>query len=83
VVGAVIVALVGTVLTVAQPTLQRDPHASLTQVQWTSSGCLVAVASLPVFAGRPGDRYGRLGIRAAGPSDVHTGRSSRKDRRRF
>lgn len=58
VVGAVVVAMDGTVLTVAQPTLQRDLHASLTQVQWTSTGCLSAVASLLVFAGRLGDRYG-------------------------
>ncbi|MES5818247.1 MFS transporter [Streptomyces sp. RG80] len=56
--GAVIVALDGTVLTIAQPTLQEDLGASLGQVQWTSTGYLVAVASLLVFAGRLGDRYG-------------------------
>ncbi|NUT31078.1 MAG: MFS transporter [Streptomyces sp.] len=56
--GAVLVALDGTVLTVAQPTLQRDLGASLAQVQWTSTGYLIAVASLLVFAGRLGDRYG-------------------------
>ncbi|NNN33839.1 MFS transporter [Streptomyces sp. S3(2020)] len=56
--GAVIVALDGTVLTVAQPTLQRDLGATFAQVQWTSTGYLVAVASLLVFAGRLGDRYG-------------------------
>ncbi|MEU6328406.1 MFS transporter [Streptomyces sp. NPDC047049] len=56
--GAVLVALDGTVLTVAQPTLQRDLHASFVQVQWTSTGYLSAVASLLVFAGRLGDRYG-------------------------
>lgn len=58
VLGAVIVALDGTVLTVAQPTLQRDLHASFAQVQWTSTGYLIAVAGLLVFAGRLGDRYG-------------------------
>ncbi|MFI1001814.1 MFS transporter [Streptomyces galbus] len=56
--GAVVVALDGTVLTVAQPTLQRDLHASFAGVQWTSTGYLVAVAALLVFAGRLGDRYG-------------------------
>ncbi|MGV9990278.1 MFS transporter [Streptomyces sp. NPDC003374] len=56
--GAVVVALDGTVLTVAQPALQHDLGASLTQVQWTSTGYLVAVAALLVFAGRLGDRYG-------------------------
>lgn len=58
VVGAVIVALDGTVLTVAQPALQRDLGASFAQVQWTGTGYLIAVASLLVFAGRLGDRYG-------------------------
>ncbi|MFI7408009.1 MFS transporter [Streptomyces sp. NPDC049627] len=58
VVGAMIVALDGTVLTVAQPALQRDLGASFAEVQWTSTGYLVVVASLLVFAGRLGDRYG-------------------------
>ncbi|MEV5314684.1 MFS transporter [Streptomyces sp. NPDC052610] len=56
--GAVVVALDGTLLTVAQPTLQRDLDASFAQVQWTTTGYLVAVAALLVFAGRLGDRYG-------------------------
>ncbi|MFF0731345.1 MFS transporter [Streptomyces chartreusis] len=58
VVGAVVVALDGTVLTVAQPSLQIDLGASFAQVQWTSTGYLIAVASLLVFAGRLGDRHG-------------------------
>ncbi|MBB5929628.1 MFS transporter [Streptomyces echinatus] len=57
--GAVVVALDGTVLTVAQPRLQRELHASFAEVQWTSTAYLVAVASLLVFAGRLGDRYGQ------------------------
>jgi EmrB/QacA subfamily drug resistance transporter len=64
--GAVIVALDGTVLTVAQPTLQRDLHATFAQVQWTSTGYLIAVASLLVFAGRLGDRYGHQQVFAVG-----------------
>ncbi|MFE0188545.1 MFS transporter [Streptomyces sp. NPDC058989] len=64
--GAVIVALDGTVLTVAQPTLQRDLHASFVQVQWTSTGYLIAVAGLLVFAGRLGDRYGHQKVFATG-----------------
>jgi len=66
VVGAVIVALDGTVLTVAQPTLQRDLGASFTQVQWTSTGYLIAVAGLLVFSGRLGDRYGHQRVFATG-----------------
>ncbi|MFD3654632.1 MFS transporter [Streptomyces sp. NPDC058620] len=53
-----IVALDGTVLLVAQPDLQRDLRATVTQVQWTSTGYLLAVAAFLVIAGRLGDRYG-------------------------
>ncbi|MFC8270198.1 MFS transporter [Streptomyces cinereoruber] len=66
VVGAAVVALDGTVLTVAQPALQRDLHADVGQVQWTSTGYLVAVASLLVFAGRLGDRHGHRRVFAVG-----------------
>ncbi|WP_354637746.1 MFS transporter [Kitasatospora camelliae] len=64
--GAVLVALDGTVLTVAQPTLQRELHASFAQVQWTSTGYLIAVAGLLVLAGRLGDRYGHRRVFALG-----------------
>ncbi|MEH0574200.1 MULTISPECIES: MFS transporter [Streptomyces] len=64
--GAMVVALDGTVLTVAQPTLRRDLHASFAQVQWTSTGYLVAVAGLLLFAGRLGDRYGHRRAYAVG-----------------
>ncbi|WP_346776186.1 MFS transporter, partial [Streptomyces sp. SID10115] len=66
VVGAMLVALDGTALTVAQPSLQRDLDASFAQVQWTSTGYLIAVASLLVFAGRLGDRYGHGRLFAVG-----------------
>ncbi|MDT0447689.1 MFS transporter [Streptomyces hesseae] len=56
--GAMIVALDGTVLSVAQPSLQRDFGAGVAQVQWTSTSYLLAVAALLVVAGRLGDRYG-------------------------
>lgn len=61
-----IVALDGTELTVVQPTMQRDLDASFVQVQWTSTGYLIAVASLLVFAGRLGDRYGHRRLFAVG-----------------
>ncbi|MER7701433.1 MFS transporter [Kitasatospora sp. NPDC097605] len=64
--GAAIVALDGTVLTVAQPSLQRDLHASLSAVQWTSTAYLVTVAALLVLAGRLGDRYGHRRVFAIG-----------------
>ncbi|GGU69909.1 MFS transporter [Streptomyces albospinus] len=64
--GAMLVALDGTVLLVAQPGLQRDLGASVAQVQWTSTGYLVAVAALLVIAGRLGDRYGHRRLLFAG-----------------
>ncbi|MDO0938021.1 MFS transporter [Streptomyces sp. DG2A-72] len=64
--GAAIVALDGTVLTVAQPTLRRDLNASFAEIQWAGTGYLIAVASLLVFAGRLGDRYGHHRLFALG-----------------
>ncbi|MFD9353413.1 MFS transporter [Streptomyces sp. NPDC060031] len=64
--GAMIVALDGTVLLVAQPSLQHDLGASVAQVQWTSTGYLLAVAALLVFAGRLGDRYGHKRLLSLG-----------------
>ncbi|WP_440103691.1 MFS transporter [Streptosporangium sp. H16] len=64
--GAAIVALDGTVLTIAQPAMQRDLYASFAQVQWTSTGYLIVVAALLVLAGRLGDRYGHREVFAAG-----------------
>ncbi|WP_395297964.1 MFS transporter [Kitasatospora hibisci] len=64
--GAAIVALDGTVLTVAQPSMQRDLHATFAQVQWSSTAYLIAVAGLLVLAGRLGDRYGHQRVFAVG-----------------
>jgi hypothetical protein len=64
--GAMIVAMDGTILIVAQPSLGRDLGANVAQVQWTSTGYLLAVASLLVIAGRLGDRYGHTRLLLAG-----------------
>ncbi|MEV0171478.1 MFS transporter [Streptomyces sp. NPDC050803] len=64
--GAAVVALDGTVLTVAQPALREDLGATYAQVQWTNTGYLVAVASLLVFGGRLGDRWGHRRLFALG-----------------
>ncbi|MEV0191816.1 MFS transporter [Kitasatospora purpeofusca] len=66
VLGAAVVALDGTVLTVAQPSLRRDLDTSLAAVQWTSTAYLVTVAALLVFAGRLGDRLGHRRVFAVG-----------------
>ena len=46
--------------------LQRDLDASFAEVQWTGTAYLIAVASLLVFAGRLGDRYGHQQVFAWG-----------------
>lgn len=61
-----IVALDGTILLVAQPSLRHDLDASVAQVQWTSTGYLIAVATLLVVAGRLGDRYGHTRLLLVG-----------------
>ncbi|MGC4946945.1 MFS transporter [Streptomyces sp. DT224] len=64
--GAMIVALDGTVLLVAQPDLRSDLGATVTEVQWTSTAYLLAVAALLVIAGRLGDRYGHRRLLCVG-----------------
>ncbi|GIE82556.1 hypothetical protein Aph02nite_85060 [Actinoplanes philippinensis] len=67
--GAMMVSFDGTALLVAQPGLRRTLHASVAEVQWTSTAYLIAVASLLVLGGRLGDRFGHarlLLIGAAG-----------------
>ncbi|MGW4381122.1 MFS transporter [Kitasatospora sp. NPDC004531] len=64
--AAMLVALDGTVLLIAQPSMRRELGASAAQLQWTSTGYLVAVAALLVLAGRIGDRYGHRPTLLAG-----------------
>jgi EmrB/QacA subfamily drug resistance transporter len=64
--GAMLVALDGTVLLVAQPSLQHGLRAGVAAVQWTSTGYLLAVAALLVVAGRLGDRYGHRRLLVVG-----------------
>ncbi|WSI27851.1 MFS transporter [Streptomyces sp. NBC_01343] len=64
--GAMLVALDGTVLSVAQPSLRQDLGASVARVQWTSTAYLLAVAAFLVIAGRLGDRYGHARLLLTG-----------------
>ncbi|MFJ5923209.1 MFS transporter [Kitasatospora sp. NPDC092948] len=64
--AAMLVALDGTVLLIAQPSMRRELGAGAAALQWTSTGYLVAVAALLVVAGRLGDRYGHRGTLLAG-----------------
>jgi EmrB/QacA subfamily drug resistance transporter len=57
--GIMMVGLDGTVVSVANPTIGRDLHASLADLQWVTNGYLLSIAVLLVFGGRLGDRFGR------------------------
>src|SRR5919202_2329281 len=48
-----------TVVSVALPSLQRDLHASLPDLQWVSAAYALVLAVLLLPAATPGDRLGR------------------------
>ncbi|MDF6043838.1 MFS transporter [Streptomyces sp. JH14] len=56
--GAMMVSLDATIVTVAQPAMQTDLQTSLTGIQWVVNGYLLAVSALLITAGKLGDRYG-------------------------
>jgi EmrB/QacA subfamily drug resistance transporter len=60
--GVMMVALDGTVVGVANPTIQRDLDASLAGLQWVTNGYLLSLAVLLILGGKLGDRYGRKKI---------------------
>src|ERR1700742_2813304 len=49
----------GTVVNVALKTIGKDLHASLAQLQWSTNGYLLLLASLILLGGALGDRLGR------------------------
>src|SRR3984957_10627940 len=57
--GVMMVALDGTVVSVANPTIERHLHASLSGFEWVTNGYLLALAVLLIIGGKLGDRYGR------------------------
>jgi MFS family permease len=48
-----------TIVNVALPSLQREFHASVSELQWVADAYLLVIASLLLFAGSLGDRFGR------------------------
>ncbi|GAA1215544.1 MFS transporter [Kitasatospora nipponensis] len=57
-VGVMMVALDGTVVAIANPVIQSDLHASPADIQWVTSGYLLALAVFLITAGKIGDRFG-------------------------
>ena len=54
-----IVGLDSTVVNLALPTIQRDLHAGVPELQWTVDAYTLVVASLVILGGSTGDRFGR------------------------
>ena len=64
--GVMMVAIDGTVVSVANPTISRDLHASLADLQWVTNGYLLSLAVLLIVGGKLGDRFGRRTIFSVG-----------------
>ncbi len=57
-VGVMMVALDGTIVAIANPVIQADLKASPADIQWVTSGYLLALAVFLITAGKIGDRFG-------------------------
>ncbi|TMR08317.1 MFS transporter [Nonomuraea turkmeniaca] len=56
--GVIMVMLDGTVVGIANPSIQVDLKASLSDLQWVTSGYLLALAVFLITAGKLGDLFG-------------------------
>ncbi|MEU1418779.1 MULTISPECIES: MFS transporter [unclassified Kitasatospora] len=57
-VGVMMVALDGTIVAIANPVIQADLKAAPSEIQWVTSGYLLALAVFLITAGKIGDRFG-------------------------
>ncbi|SNR80793.1 MFS transporter [Actinacidiphila glaucinigra] len=57
-IGVMVVALDGTIVAVANPAIQADLGASREQIQWITTGYMLALAVSLITAGKLGDRFG-------------------------
>ncbi|ORT59105.1 MFS transporter [Streptomyces sp. CB03238] len=64
--GGMMVSLDTTVVAVAQPAMQADLGASVGDIQWVTTGYLLALAAMLVLAGKLGDRLGHRRVFLAG-----------------
>jgi EmrB/QacA subfamily drug resistance transporter len=64
--GVMMVSLDGTIVAVANPTIQSHLHASLADIQWLSNGYLLALAVVLITIGKVGDRFGHKKVFVTG-----------------
>lgn len=64
--GVVMVGLDASVVAIANPRIATDLHASLSDLQWITDAYMLALASLLIFGGKLGDRYGRHAVFVVG-----------------
>jgi EmrB/QacA subfamily drug resistance transporter len=57
--GIVMVGLDATVVSIANPAIGKDLHASLADLQWITNSYLLALAVVLIPGGKLGDRFGR------------------------
>jgi EmrB/QacA subfamily drug resistance transporter len=58
-IGVIMVGLDASVVAIANPRIAADLHASLADLQWITDAYMLALASLLIFGGKLGDRFGR------------------------
>src|SRR5436305_12014967 len=61
-----VVSLDNTIVNVALPSIRRDLHASVSQLQWTVDAYTVVLASLLILSGSIADRIGRARVFSVG-----------------
>jgi EmrB/QacA subfamily drug resistance transporter len=66
VLGSGVALLDSTVVNVALPTIGRDFHATVPQLQWIVNGYALTLAALILLGGSLGDRYGRRRVFVVG-----------------
>ena len=64
--GVMMVGIDGTIVAVANPSIQEHLHASLAGIQWVTNGYLLALAVLLITVGKIGDRFGHKKVFLAG-----------------
>ncbi|MFD7293235.1 MFS transporter [Streptomyces sp. NPDC059897] len=57
-IGVMMVALDGTIVAIANPTIKQDLGATFADVQWITNGYFLALAVTLITAGKLGDRFG-------------------------